>query len=506
MGKNSQSAGAWASAQPVTLKPLSLAPDAPKVGVATSVGINGHTAGSTIAVQSGALPPGMALDSATRRISGTPTVAGTYGFTLRESLGGAVGTPKDTAMSLGVALPGLAKARQPFIGQVANNCTTPNAVDAAQTKQMSWSGHRILAPYTGKLKIGFANWRAVSGNAEANGGGAATMRCSIITPRGLVRGYSSAGSDTIVGADGSTIEFEFDVQLPVGTQIFVSSYRECAGGVLYSQVSDTYVLNPDRSMIYAAASATDLTGQDRPSYSATENPRWMFLPVYIAGMTAAPSCIIYGDSRAVGVSDRMSSQDYDIGQIARALGALGVPYINASVGGESAFNFGSPQPGTGTNSVKRRSLAQFASHQVFQFGINDLNADASVTATYTTRALALLDQTKPIIITTAPPFNTSTDAFVTTANQTVHANEATRVTENNRRRSLAGVVCWDVADAVECNAAGAKTRNGGRWGCITATGDLGAAGRAITADGIHENREGNIFIRDSGAIRARALA
>lgn len=91
-------AAAFAAAQPVTLKQLTLE-GAAQVGVASTIGILGATIGSAITLQSGALPAGMTLDSAARKISGTPTAAGAYTFTLRETLGGAVGSPKDSALT-----------------------------------------------------------------------------------------------------------------------------------------------------------------------------------------------------------------------------------------------------------------------------------------------------------------------------------------------------------------------------------------------------------------------
>lgn len=146
MGKNSRSAGAWAAAQPVTLKPLSLAPDAPKVGVASTVGINGATIGSTITIQSGALPSGLTLDSANRKISGTPAVAGTYSFTLRETLGGATGSPKDTAQTL-------------VVGVVV---AAPAGVDT----QDQWGKTKGIAPNTVNAAAGNIATRIIGGRME----------------------------------------------------------------------------------------------------------------------------------------------------------------------------------------------------------------------------------------------------------------------------------------------------------------------------------------------------
>lgn len=76
-----------------------------QVGVASTLRIVGATAGSTITVTSGTVPAGMTLNSAARTITGTPTTAGVASFTLTETLGGATGSPKASAVSTTILAP-----------------------------------------------------------------------------------------------------------------------------------------------------------------------------------------------------------------------------------------------------------------------------------------------------------------------------------------------------------------------------------------------------------------
>jgi hypothetical protein len=70
-----------------------------------------------------------------------------------------------------------------------------------------------------------------------------------------------------------------------------------------------------------------------------------------------------------------------------------------------------------------------------------------------------------VYIVTMPPRTSSTDAWVTTANQTRLATEATRITVNDWIRTVptpfSGVL--ELADVVETDIAGVATRNGGYW-------------------------------------------
>lgn len=82
---------------------LSLSSASATQGTAATINITGATPESTLTVQSGSLPNGMTLNSASRTITGTPSTAGSVSFVLREALTDSPNSPRDTALSLTVA-------------------------------------------------------------------------------------------------------------------------------------------------------------------------------------------------------------------------------------------------------------------------------------------------------------------------------------------------------------------------------------------------------------------
>ncbi len=88
-----------------TLNVLTLSTAEATQGSAITIAIVGTTAGSTISIAAGSLPAGLVLDSAARTISGTPNTVATSNFTLRETLAGAINSPRDSAVSVAVNAP-----------------------------------------------------------------------------------------------------------------------------------------------------------------------------------------------------------------------------------------------------------------------------------------------------------------------------------------------------------------------------------------------------------------
>lgn len=82
-----------------SLGTLSINPSTITENEAVTINILGATAGSTLAVTTGALPAGMTLNSAARTITGTPTTIESAAFEIEETLADSANSPNDTALT-----------------------------------------------------------------------------------------------------------------------------------------------------------------------------------------------------------------------------------------------------------------------------------------------------------------------------------------------------------------------------------------------------------------------
>jgi hypothetical protein len=89
----------------VSIATTSLAPGQAAVAYAAALTASGGTGAYTWRVTSGALPNGLALDSATGTIAGTPSVAGTSAFTVTASDAGNASNAASVALTIQIANP-----------------------------------------------------------------------------------------------------------------------------------------------------------------------------------------------------------------------------------------------------------------------------------------------------------------------------------------------------------------------------------------------------------------
>jgi len=122
--------------------------DGPEIstGVGSTITIIGATSGSTITVESGAIPAGMTLNNGSRTISGTPDTPGDYSFTLRETLADSPNSPRNSRFSITVT-DGSEDAVAPTDLSVSSSTFDETALyggdlafaEAASTAPVKWS-------------------------------------------------------------------------------------------------------------------------------------------------------------------------------------------------------------------------------------------------------------------------------------------------------------------------------------------------------------------------------
>jgi len=153
---------------------------------------------------------------------------------------------------------------------------------------------------------------------------------------------------------------------------------------------------------------------------------------------------------------------------------LNLPIINIARYGEQLQNV-TTSPGVYV--LRRQALIPDATHAGCLYGTNDRRSGARTAAQTQTDLLAyfntLARQGLKVIACTQPPETTSSDAWATTANQTVTATEAVRTATNTYVRTKPAPVyaVWDIADLLE------TARNSGIWALVSAA--------AATGDGLH---------------------
>ena len=192
-----------------TLNALSLSSASVPQGSPATINIVGATAGSTIAVQSGSLPTGMTLDSAARTISGTPSGSGLSTFTLRETLAGAVNSPRDTAgLQVNVATAPTLGALSLSASSVTQSAPSTVNINGATTGS-------TISVQSGSLPAGMT----LDSGARTISGTPTTVSSNSFTLRETLAGATNTPNDTPLSLDVAAS----------GTTGFISSGVTSAG-------------------------------------------------------------------------------------------------------------------------------------------------------------------------------------------------------------------------------------------------------------------------------------
>ena len=206
---------------------------------------------------SGNLPPGVTVNAATGVLTGTPTTAGTYNFTvsLRDANNTIISAPATMTVTA---------AGTPALLQITTISVAGGAVGTAYNQSLTTTGACLSNPFSG----GVVNWTVVSGSL----------------PPGLT--LNPSGSTTsITGTPSQTGTFNFTVQASdscgrVATQAFVTTVTSAS-----TPTPNAMVVTPaniEISVAYTASSSpmqqvSVQTGAAQTPYTVTTTTPWIRL-------------------------------------------------------------------------------------------------------------------------------------------------------------------------------------------------------------------------------------
>lgn len=364
-------------------------------------------------------------------------------------------------------------ASLPFLGQLATRCGLALANNTTN-KQIQTRTTHYARSVINSLQIVIPNYYYPSGIETATGA-VASVTASIEYPAGVIHRILFSGATTgSIPSGAHLISDAVAVSIPYGAQFFVRIWFSNSAMILFQSPATGINLATDG--IKFGVTTPDLTGGGVVGVDFNAQ----FFPAAIIGYTTRPSVCLVGDSRVEGFYDTVDTYG-DLGQFARSVGPS-LPYINLGVGGDTAFSASS----TFTN---RLALSQYCSHVLINYGVNDIatGRTAIQLAANINTLIGLFPATKPVWVATVPPEASSTDAFVTTTNQTSINNNAVRVTHNTNIRAGGTIIgsrgFIDLASIVE------SSLNSGLW-----------AAPGFTADGVHETQLACVKIQASNII------
>lgn len=300
-----------------------------------------------------------------------------------------------------------------YIGNVATGCRKHNIYSGIVKLYNARTPHWTRSSVT-RLKLVLANWYANSAG-EALPANTATFTASIEYPVGTYTQVTFSASSSGTCAAGSTLESDWvTVSIPANTKFFARVYHSSSAGFCYYQMPTDSGNVDSANGATIEFSNTTLTDKTMSGTIGNSNSVACAYPVAIVSDTTAPTCLLIGDSICEGEDDTYDGTQHALGYLERAI----EPYYgfsNMGTSGEPASTFISA-------GSRRAALAQYFSHIICEYGVNDMGAVASGAALVArlNNVYALVPFAgKKFIQTTLSPRSTSTDTWITKANQTV---------------------------------------------------------------------------------------
>lgn len=385
----------------------------------------------------------------------------------------------------------------PYYGPVATRCRLNNSYSTSTSVQyiQSRTVHTATDNINSLIIIFSDIYPAgTSENAIALGG---TITASVEYPADTFTQvtWSSSSSGTLNNTNLISDEITLSTPIPMGATFWIRNYRVGSGtNFPYSVDGLNWLFSSTGERCDVGSTArTDKTMGGTITNNAFNNQ--IYRPTAIIGKTSKPTIFIMGDSRS-RISDGGGSRDVNfdtrglVGELERAVYRKNYGFINCSVSGDSYFNIT-----TANAYTKRAALAQYCTHVLDNYGINDLGTSASISTStlnsYIGTMRTVIGNTKKYYKCTLTPRSTSTDTWVTVGNQTAVTSTTSRLQWNNalRNGTLSNVDGFvEIADLTESSrdsgffASYARTLTNDISSTISSTTITSAGGNFVSSD------------------------
>lgn len=323
------------------------------------------------------------------------------------------------------------------------------------------------------------------GAGESITGANITVKGCGLEVAGTTLKWTFSGSASGLVPVGGSLQYLVSDPLPnivlaAGTVVFARGSLSSASGMPYqSGPGDGGAQNNPggECFEYSASALPDRSGGTGPFAGSDTSNSWAPL---LVGDGDAPALIFEGDSTFAGIKDSITDDSANQG-LTRALAQF-----------YGSFNMGVPSGTAGgfvaSPRANRTALANaYGTHLIQGHGLNMLGMTLAGIQSDLASERALFPGLLAYL-TTTPPSGSTTDGGATVANQTPGQYENTRLAKNAWCRSgpegWSG--CIDIADVIEVNSAGVKTRDGGRY----------PAG--MSSDMLHPSPAGYLLVKAAG--------
>ncbi len=393
--------------------------------------------------------------------------------------------------------------RAPAYRQAATRCFPPLTWNASLAWLRAITGHVARRRLTNP-RVVYPNWRM--SNASEASTGAGSLKVSLEYPAGvftLANECIAAGAAAVAFPSGN-LALTFNVTVPRGAKFWLRPLVNIPSGINWTQMAggnnSDYGVAPGDFMDISTGVLADHTNGGVVGAANGS----LYLPIVIATEHREPAPIIFGTSRTAGgtyINDRNGDAGIECVILGRNHG-----YTNHGMAATllSVWNSGNH------TYLGQLIAAGYWTHAINEYGINDTADTAVVLAGRRTTFATWIKGLSPEIVVigeTLYPRTSSTDGYVTKANQAITTQPVAEF-NNLVRKGIAGEdYCWDAADGLDPAREGKYpvTRNPNDASYTPTLFTAGLSGTTLTVSAVASGPALGVGVPISATVAATSL-